>query len=338
MTQSHGQTTALASWMLGLVQHTASAGIDIRPMFDELGLDWQALEQPNARYPVYLTTQLWQKCVQATGDEAIGLKVIRHITPTTFSSVGMGILASLTLRDAFTRLSKFGDLISDASQIDLVDHADGVASLQINLRPGANPADQATDGLMALLANTGRALGMPALKPIEVWLTRAAPKPSTVSYFERVFDTNILFSQPKLALLFDVGVIDKPLRSGNPIITDHLDAASLQALEALKTRAGVDLRVRDIIKSSIEAGLPTATDDVASKLHMSARNLQRKLAEEGTSVAAIIDDIRREETLLRLKDPNSSLTMIAIDLGFSDASAFNRACKRWFGKPPSQLR
>jgi AraC-like DNA-binding protein len=39
-----------------------------------------------------------------------------------------------------------------------------------------------------------------------------------------------------------------------------------------------------------------------------------------------------------LPDPTLSLIEIAFLLGFSEQSAFSRACRRWFGKPPSALR
>ena len=73
-------------------------------------------------------------------------------------------------------------------------------------------------------------------------------------------------------------------------------------------------------------------------MNMSARNLQRKLADEGTNLASIVDEIRQTEAAHRLKQSQDSLTAIALDLGFSDASAFSRACKRWFGKSPSDIR
>lgn len=338
MTNATDQATALASWMRGLAQHMASVGIDLQPVFADLGLSWNALEEPNARYPVELTTKLWQHCVTLTNDEAIGLKAIRYITPTTFSSVGMGILASRTLREAFNRLSRFADLISDASRIELIDLPDGQASLRIILRADVIPADQATDGLTALLANTGRALGQPSLKPSVVRLIRAHPGQQTADYFHKVFDTDIAFGCPNLQLEFAAGVIDEPLHSGNPMIADHLDAASMQAIEAMKAQITTEAKVRIEIKAGLAEGNLPNTEAIANKLAMSVRNLQRKLAEEGTSVANITDEIRRAEAQKRLADASQSLTNIAFDLGFSDASAFNRACRRWFGKTPSQLR
>ena len=91
------------------------------------------------------------------------------------------------------------------------------------------------------------------------------------------------------------------------------------------------------IAKQLEQGAPRI-EQVAAHMNMSARNLQRKLADEGTSLAFILDEIRQSEAQRRLKQSQDSLTAIALDLGFSDASAFSRACKRWFGKSPSDIR
>ncbi len=71
---------------------------------------------------------------------------------------------------------------------------------------------------------------------------------------------------------------------------------------------------------------------------MSPRTLQRHLKERGTDFKNLVDDTRRRFALTYLKDRRNSLTEIAFLLGYSDASAFNRAFKRWTGLTPLAYR
>jgi AraC-like DNA-binding protein len=82
---------------------------------------------------------------------------------------------------------------------------------------------------------------------------------------------------------------------------------------------------------------PPHREDVAVRLMMSERTLQRRLAEEGTSFTTLVDDTRRELARQSLSCGELSLKMLSFQLGFSEPSAFYRACKRWFGMTPSDI-
>jgi AraC-like DNA-binding protein len=328
--------TALASWMRGLARELELQGCDAQALFARVGLDFSLLSSPEARYPVHQTTLLWQQAVQATGDETLGLKAIRHITPATFHAVGLSVMASETLEQAFGRMRRFADLVTDASEIDLLS-TDSEFVVELKLKEGAQPAHQSTDGFLCLLANAGKGLGEPGLMPLRVELSRPEPQPQHRDYFERSFDAPLLFGCKAMRLVFALATVQTRLKGANPLIAEHLDQASLAAIERLKPANSASRLLRAWVVDQLDKGAPSI-ELAAAHMNMSTRNLQRKLADESTSLAAIVDDIRQSEAQRRLKHTQDSLTAIALDLGFSDASAFSRACKRWFGKSPSDIR
>src|SRR3546814_18636327 len=78
--------------------------------------------------------------------------------------------------------------------------------------------------------------------------------------------------------------------------------------------------------------------EVASKLNMHPRTLQRRLKEEGSSFEAIKDDVRRDVAARYLSESDLPLTRISSLLGYSESSVLNRSCPRWFAKSPRQIR
>lgn len=328
--------TALASWMRGLARELEHQGCDASALFNEAGLDFALLDSPEARYPVPQTTVLWQKAVAATGDETLGIKAIRHITPATFHAVGLSVMASETLEQAFGRMRRFVDLVTDASEIELLSTSDEFI-VELKLKEGAQPAHQSTDGFLCLLANAGKGLGDASLVPLRVELCRPAPKASNLDFFEKSFAAPLKFGCNTMRIVYELAMVHTRLKGANPLIAEHLDQASQAAIERLKPASSVSKKVRTWAANRLPQGAPSI-EDAAEHMNMSARNLQRKLAEEGTNLASIVDEIRQGEAQRRLKQSQDSLTAIALDLGFSDASAFSRACKRWFGKSPSEVR
>lgn len=77
---------------------------------------------------------------------------------------------------------------------------------------------------------------------------------------------------------------------------------------------------------------------VASELRVSPRTLQRRLADEGTSLRELVRECRLELGRLRLRDGRASTEEIARALGYSDSTAFWRAFKAGTGETPSEYR
>ncbi|PTT95173.1 AraC family transcriptional regulator, partial [Pseudomonas sp. HMWF031] len=82
------EPTSLASWTRALRKQLDALGLDSTALCRQAGLDPQLMDDPNARYPLSGTTRLWELAVQASGDPAIGLRVSRFVSPTTFHALG----------------------------------------------------------------------------------------------------------------------------------------------------------------------------------------------------------------------------------------------------------
>jgi AraC-like DNA-binding protein len=98
----------------------------------------------------------------------------------------------------------------------------------------------------------------------------------------------------------------------------------------------------DSVKSLL--GLMFENDDtptmkrVVAAAGTSARTFQRQLEEEGTHFSKLLADVRRSETLRRLRERNETIAAIATDLGYADPASFTRAFRRWTGTAPSNFR
>jgi AraC-like DNA-binding protein len=78
--------------------------------------------------------------------------------------------------------------------------------------------------------------------------------------------------------------------------------------------------------------------DVAAKLFMSERTLQRQLDSEGQNFRAMVDELRQQKAFILLKRRELTLEFIAEKLSYTDVNSFTRAFKRWTGTSPGKWR
>ncbi len=97
--------------------------------------------------------------------------------------------------------------------------------------------------------------------------------------------------------------------------------------------------VRKIIYNALlsRADLPRIPD-LAVAFNLSNATLRRRLAEEESSINAIKQSCRRQLAEELLRDDGETIQSIAGRLGFSDATSFRRAFKKWTGIAPSKYR
>lgn len=115
--------------------------------------------------------------------------------------------------------------------------------------------------------------------------------------------------------------------------------AMLEYLDGVIDRqdAGFTTPVRELVRQLLPAGVATQSV-IARQFQLHPKTLQRRLAAEGTTFAALVDDVRREMAQRYLRDTTMALSHLASELGYAEQSVLTRSCQRWFGSSPVLLR
>ena len=168
---------------------------------------------------------------------------------------------------------------------------------------------------------------------IDAWFTRS--EPSDRSEYDRVIGPRCHFEASANALVGPLDTQDAPLPGADPALHRLLVKQADDALARLPERRGLADAARRAIATALPHGDPGA-DAVAESLGVSARTLRRRLEAEGTGYKQLLDEVRGEMAKRALREglgPNE----VAFLVGFSDASAFHKAFRRWTGQTPSEF-
>jgi AraC-like DNA-binding protein len=190
------------------------------------------------------------------------------------------------------------------------------------------------DFCMASLILGGYAMGLPPMAQ-SVFFTH--PRPRNVAKFESVFRVAVHFDAERDHAVFLPGAFDVPLPQADPVLCSLLARHADKLLERAAPTPPLLERVRRAIANELRGGLPTV-GQIAPVVGIPERTLRRRLEREGVSFQGILDDMRRELALSYLEQPDIELEEAAYLLGYSEASAFRRAFKRWTGKSVTDFR
>jgi AraC-like DNA-binding protein len=323
--------TTVATMLLALHRHVASTGRDADAVFADAGIDATMFLQPGARVRSDLVNRIWRHAEAVIGDECIGLEAARYCHPSVADVLGYAWLASLTLRDAMRRLSRYMRIFAGIARVHFRELPDGDGELL--LEPLTLPSAR-HDSFMASILGFCRANRGDAFKPLYMDLARPAPRDR--SRHDRMFGCPVRFDAPATLMRIAAADLDARLPTGNAELasmTEHMLESQLARLDRHDVVAQLKTRILDALPS----GSPTE-EDIARMLAMSQRTLQRRLASAGTSFGDVLDTTRRDLAFHHLTNPARQISEIAYLLGFAEAASFNRAFRRWTGQTPSEYR
>lgn len=95
--------------------------------------------------------------------------------------------------------------------------------------------------------------------------------------------------------------------------------------------------VKDVIKQKTDL-MPFKADEIAKKLGVSVRQLQRLLQKDGTCFRDLSEQELFKQAKILLRQKDVSVLEISLDLGYLDSANFTRAFKRWSGVSPTQFK
>jgi AraC-like DNA-binding protein len=308
-------------------------GLDPIAALASVGLDPQIFDDPGNEIPIDGLGKLFAHAVAASGCDHLGLLVGERTDPISLGLVGRLIQHAPDVGTALRNLSKHVHL-RDRGAVVPVLMANGIATLGYEIyQPDVDAGDQICDASMAIGVNIMRGLCGSGWRPLEVQL--AHRRPADLGPLHRVFGARLHFDADRTALVFSSKWLDFQPRAADPARFRELADQIAAAESVLASDLVSDLRrmLRVVLltgKGSVE--------EVAERLAIHRRTLNRRLRVRGTSLHQLTQETRFEIARQLVENTRMPLTDIAMALGYADASAFTRAFRRWAGRAPSDWR
>lgn len=326
--------TGLSAWILAIVHALEKAGVNHVALLGDLGMDADRVGDLKHRYLQSQVTDLWKASVAQTGDPNFGLKVARHIRPSTFHVVGYAMACSENLTRATERFAHSARLISDSAKVEFITVREGyLVTMDLNTG-GEPPIYQTIDTMLAGYLLLCEWIVDKPLTPTEVCFVHT--KPMDEREYQAVFRCPIRYGHRQNSLLFRAVDLDQPIPAANEELAMLLDEMAAKYL-ALRFDRRFSRQVRDALVAQLAHGHPSKAA-TARVLNMTERTLLRRLHDENTTFKELLDKQREELAYEYLRRDDLSLEKIGDLLGFSSSSTFSRAFVQWTGKRPSDWR
>lgn len=185
---------------------------------------------------------------------------------------------------------------------------------------------------MAFLVNMLRTATKEMISPTKVVMQTPPEGQWFVEFLGREVEEGqrnvVSFSTEDLAL---------PFITRNDSMWDYFEPELGRRLSELDVDETLAARVRSALIEALPAG-EVAADEIAQRLGVSKRTLQRKLGDEGTTYQKQLNHVRELLAKRYLTTTSMRTDEIAFMLGYVELNSFLRAFSSWTGSTPSEYR
>jgi AraC-like DNA-binding protein len=296
------------------------------------GLADDLLQQPTARLASEPYYRLWTSLEAEVGDQPLALRLVEAIRSESFSPALFAALCSPNLLVAAQRIAHYKRLIAPI-RLDVTTTPDLVQVeftwLDAPLLP---PVSLVVMELLFCVALARMGTREP-VHPVEV---TTSVLPASLAAYEAFLGTR-LQRGARHRVVFTRADATRPFLTSNEGLWAAFEPELRQRLATLDGPAVTSRRVRAALLEGLPSGQVTMRE-VARKLALSTRTLQRHVEAEGTSYQLILNETREALARHYLTKTELPPAEIAFLLGFEEPNSFYRAFRTWTGTTPDTVR
>lgn len=280
----------------------------------------------------------WRTCLSEIDQQwqglPLGLAIAEDVELAHIGILGYVVQSCDTLAHGLQRYQDLHRLLyNDHRLIIEADHE------QIRISWNLPPAEttQLTDeiALALLFQFLKKLLGLEGVQVREVHFRQ--PRRDDIRVYEAYFGGPVSFGQTTTCIALPYSLLMQPIRHADHTLQQLLLQQAQALLQQLPQSSRLDSQLQEAILSGLQQGQCTLAA-IARQLEVSSRTLQRHLAAQHSSFEQRVMAVRRMLAEQYLQDRHLSLQDIALLLGYSEQSAFQRAFKHWTGLTPRQWR
>ena len=316
------------------LQSVRARNLNADELLATVGLSSSLLHVPQARVSAKHYGALWRAIALALDDEFFG-QDSRRMKVGSFAMLCHAVLGCKTLGQALDRSLRFYALILDDIHGTCV-RDDKEARIVLHERtPPEGTRVFAHELLLMLLFGVSCWLVGRRIAILRSEFSYAEPAHS--AEYRLMYCADLNFNRPNTAIVFEAAYLDLPVVQNERSIKDFLRTAPEGILLKYKNESSLSARVRRRLRQFLPGDVPEF-EALAEELNTTPATMRRRLHEEGASYQSIKDQLRRDLAISYLSHSSRSVTDIALQLGFSERSAFHRAFRKWTGASPGEFR
>jgi AraC-like DNA-binding protein len=301
------------------------------------GLGKTSLAEPEAHASRISTAHMfdiWAHLARRLDAPDLPITMARDFQLEDLELFGFVMLTAPTLRESVESFVRYCALLNDGPKWEVIKEARRITVRLLDPCPRVLGARISHETAFAQMVRAVRQLSGGSIDPLSVSFAHAAP--SELRAHRALFRCELSFGAASDEIVFARDAFEDAPAAGNPALWRYLRVQADAALGQLAPRPLAD-RVRDEVTRMVASGAAPEMGAIAETLGTTERTLRRALAKTGTSFRQLVDDTRRARVEELLATTPESLARVAFDAGFSDASSLTHACRRWFGRVPSDL-
>jgi len=276
---------------------------------------------------------LLEAAADAVDDAAFGLHLAERLRPGALGVIDHLIRSAPTLGAALALAGRYQRLIQDAELT--VESRRDRAVQRYALCTAGEVSPPFAECVLAGAVVWTRQITSRGVDPVEVRFAHRRPRDTREH--ARIFRAPLRFDAGENAVVFPARTLALPVVGADADLLAVLETHAAALLAELPRRDRLSDRARDVIADDLAVRQPSLAR-VAARLRMSPRTLRRRLRAERTSPWRLLDALRREAALAHAREGRLGTREIGVALGFSDASAFHKAFRRWTGGTPPARR
>jgi AraC-like DNA-binding protein len=310
-------------------------------LVQELGGDptpWLPPGRPASDQPDFIPFERMARAIEGAARALdcpdFGRRLARRQSVDILGPVGVAVRYSTTVEDAIQYMARHMPAYTPALRTELIDGDEGRRRYLLEIRTRGLPDTvQVYELALGVSLSILKAVAGPGVRPLRAFLPHAPCGP--VQPYLDYFGCPVTFDADHCG--FDLRTEDLAHRrsTADPTVGDLVDRYLTNDVE----RADNDLsgRVRQLILEMLPTGQAHVTA-IATRLGVHPRTLHRWLARSGDTFDDLLDQTRSERARHYLARSALPVGTISTLVGYTQQSAFSRACKRWFLAPPTKLR
>ncbi|MEO0322532.1 MAG: AraC family transcriptional regulator [Myxococcota bacterium] len=323
-------------YLRGIAHTLRDAGVDTERWLADGAVPTLELVRPGGTVPFAVFQRLLRGAIEASGEPATGLFAGQRIGPADHGIVGAAAVHSPSLRQGLEVVTRFSRLRTSLLSIrgeaqgeDARVVFDPLAALGDVERPALELAVVTVKTLL-----DEATLGRSGVR--EVCFRFADPGYGPLA--QDVLACPVRYGAAWTGFVIPKEALDRPLWRTDQRAFAEASALCREELARGAPRRSWSARLRRMLLSHHELQRVPTLQLAARRLGVTPRTLHRRLRAEGTSYRTELDAVRHMLAHTYLRTPELGLQEIAFRLGYTDASNFRRAFKRWQGETPTAFR